>query len=393
MSSNNNDDENIIKNKKNNNSNSDNTLNFCISTLQTLLAIIIQFILGALLLFGCKVAQSNVLPTDVKTSPYTDVEPNIQPIETNIFIQFFSSVSKKIIFPYKNKEYNIDNSDHMLINILRKEKKETTSASTNFFISLLEGLFSFNYSSIVIVLQIINYLPELLILFIGPILFFIFSILLILTNNFYLIYLWLSNLGWFFKTKKNNDWVNVDNLFDYGWSMFVAFLFFILMWILLCCVIPFTFLSLFVFMWSFFSTLTYSGLMDNTVVGIVSILKDVFKYYKTVFINIFTFFFVINTFSMLGFIPGVFVILAILLIAFDFIKIDIFKPIVEENLSELASTNVAKREPTPVQGQQQTGGSFLNNLIDDPKEITKRLKKLNKNINKNINLQKEEFSK
>jgi hypothetical protein len=399
MSSNNNDDENIIKNKKNNENNGSNAFNFCISTLQTLLAIIIQFILGALILFGCKVAQSNVLPTDTKTTPYTDIDPNIQPIETNIFIKIFSGVSKKIKFPYKNDQNHIDNSKHMLINILRNEKQETKHATTNFFISLLEGLFSFNYSSITVVLQIINYFPEILILFFGPILFFIFSIILLVVNNIYLIYLWLFNLGWFFKTKRNGKWENVDDLFDYGWSMFVAFLFFILMWILLCLFIPFTFMSLFVFMWSFISIFSYEGIMDNKVVGMGSILIDVFKYYKTAFMSIFTFFFVINTFSMLGIIPGIFVILAILLIVFDYIKIDIFKPAIEENLSEIASTNKAMRETVPT--QDQTGGSFLNNLIDDPKRMLKEIKGLKKETHtqkpkhvKNINnIQPEEYNK
>lgn len=409
MSSNNN-DENIIQNKKNNENNGSNTLNntfnFCITTFQTLLAIIIQFILGAMVLFGCKVAQSNVLPTDTKTSPYTDTDPIIKPIETNIFIKFFSGVSKKINFPYKNDEKHIDNSKHMLINILRNEKQETTYSTTNFFISLLEGLFSFNYSYMTFVLQIINYFPEILILIIGPILFFIFSIILLVVNNIYLIYLWLFNLGWFFKTKRNGKWENVDDLFDYGFSLFIAFMFFILMWILLCLFIPFTFTSFFVFMWSFISIFTYEGIMDNKVIGMGTILLDVFRYYKTAFINIFTFFFVINAFSILGVLPGIFVILAIILIVFEFIKIDIFKPIVEENLSELVSTNRATREKVP--SQEQSGGSFLNNLIDDPKKMLKEIKGLKQETStkhtqnskpkpkhvKNINnLQTEEYNK
>ena len=409
MSSNNN-DENIIQNKKNNENNGSNTLNntfnFCITTFQTLLAIIIQFILGAMVLFGCKVAQSNVLPTDTKTSPYTDTDPIIKPIETNIFIKFFSGVSKKINFPYKNDEKHIDNSKHMLINILRNEKQETTYSTTNFFISLLEGLFSFNYSYMTFVLQIINYFPEILILIIGPILFFIFSIILLVVNNIYLIYLWLFNLGWFFKTKRNGKWENVDDLFDYGFSLFIAFIFFILMWILLCLFIPFTFTSFFVFMWSFISIFTYEGIMDNKVIGMGTILLDVFRYYKTAFINIFTFFFVINAFSILGVLPGIFVILAIILIVFEFIQIDIFKPIVEENLSELVSTNIATREKVP--SQEQSGGSFLNNLIDDPKKMLKEIKGLKQETStkhtqnskpkpkhvKNINnLQTEEYNK
>jgi hypothetical protein len=393
MFSKNSDDENVIESKKKQYAPSSdslsNTINFISTSFKTLLAIIIQFILGALILFGCKVSQSNILPTDTKSAPYTDIEPQIKPIETNIFIQFFSGLSKKINFPYKNDQFNIDNSRNMIIDILRKEKHESKSNTINFFISLVEGLFSFNYSSMGMVLQVINYLPELLILLIGPLIFFIFLVLLLVFNNFYLIYLWLSNLGWFFKEYRNNRWENIDDLFGYGWCVFVAFMFFILMWILLGFFLPFTFLSLFVLVWTLVTIFTYEGIMDNTKVGMSSILVDVFKYYKSAFINIFSLFFVINAFSMLGVIPGIFIIIAILLIIFDFIHIDIFKSTPEQQLSKLVSTERANRDRMP----DQTGGG---SLFDDPQTVLKELKKINKSHNKSSNhvsLEKEEFAK
>jgi len=397
MFSNNDDgnDENLINSKRKNedqtSSFGNNIINFFITTFINLLAIVIQFILGALILFGCKVSQSNILPTDIKSEPYTEVEPNINPIQTNIFIKTFSNLSKKLSFPYKNEDANINNSKYFLIDILRNEKKESKSNVTNFFISLLEGLFSFNYSSIAFVLQLINYLPEFLILFIGPLIFLLFSLILLIFNNFYLIYLWIFNLGWFFKTKKDETWVKVDNLLDYFWSMFVAFMFFILMWVLLCFFIPFTFLSFFTFMWSLITVFLYKGIMDNSVVSVANIIVDVFKYYKTIFMTLFTFLFILNTFSFLGTIPGIFSIIAIILILFGFIKIDIFDSYTEDYLSPLVPTEKAKRMNVP----EQTGGGFLNNLFDDPKTILNSLKKINR-MNKskqNINLQKEEFFK
>jgi hypothetical protein len=167
-------------------------------------------------------------------------------------------------------------------------------------------------------------------------------------------------------------------------------MFFILMWILLGFFLPFTFLSLFVLVWTLVTIFTYEGIMDNKKVGMSSILVDVFKYYKSVFINIFSFFFVINAFSMLGVIPGIFIIIVLLLIIFDFIHIDIFKSTPEQQLSKLAPTERANRDRMP----DQTGGGGL--FDDSTATVFKELKKLKKIHNKSINnvsLEKEEFSK
>jgi hypothetical protein len=388
---NNNENENIIKNKTSNSSPSSNllnsTLNFCLTTFINLLAIVIQFILGGMVLFGCKLGQSNILPTDIKSFPYTETQPEIQPINTNIFTSYDPKGSLKLSFPYKNDQLGINNSKHMLIDILRNEKKETKSNVINFFISLIDGLFSFNYSSMNMALQLINYLPEFLIIFFGPLILFVFCIILLIFNNFYLIYLWISNLSWFFKTKQDATWVNVTKYTEYVWSFFMASLFFILMWILLIFVAPFSFVSFFIFMWSFISIFTYTGIMNNQAVKISSILIDVFKYYKVTFMSIFSFFLVLNAFVTFGTLTGIFFLFTILLIIFNIIKIDVFKPVPKENLSEFVSTERAKRtkivsnpsSSSPMSSINQATG-FLNNMFDNPKTMLSGLKKLNTNL-------------
>ena len=59
--------------------------NFIISIIATLIVIILYFSLGGLIIFACKLAQSNILPTDSRCYPYTNSKPDIKSIQTNIF--------------------------------------------------------------------------------------------------------------------------------------------------------------------------------------------------------------------------------------------------------------------------------------------------------------------
>ena len=58
---------------------------FLVSLLIIVVGLLIYFSLGSSVLYACKIAQSNILPTDTNCSPYTDNEPEIKSIETNIF--------------------------------------------------------------------------------------------------------------------------------------------------------------------------------------------------------------------------------------------------------------------------------------------------------------------
>ena len=94
-------------------------------TLALIIAIIIVYIsLGSLALYGCKLGQSNILPTNDKCFPYTDTKPIIESIFTNIFTTTFTdpAQSVKLKFPYDNY-----NSKNKIIGILRDYKNEPHS--------------------------------------------------------------------------------------------------------------------------------------------------------------------------------------------------------------------------------------------------------------------------
>jgi len=272
-----------------------NIYNFIQYIIITIIIIAIYVSCGGFILYGCKLAQSNILPTYKENFPYTDIKLSVKPILTNIFTttKDKQQESVKLSFPYD--DYN---SKNFILDMFREYKNEPKSNNiANYFISLIESLMCFNYSAINIILQKINLLPEFIILLFGPIvlpfiLFFIFFI-----DNFYLIYLWFSNFGWFFKENVNADlnemkpkwkYTTLEEPINYAWSLFIAFIFFILFWFVLFLalpVLPFMTLTICII-----SSLLYKGLINKEPVYSTDIVADVFKYNKVTIMTIISLF-------------------------------------------------------------------------------------------------------
>ena len=62
---------------------------FLSSVLVFVIVLFIYFSSSSLILYGCKLAKSNILPTESSCYPYTEEKPNIKPINVNIFTTFF----------------------------------------------------------------------------------------------------------------------------------------------------------------------------------------------------------------------------------------------------------------------------------------------------------------
>ena len=115
-------DTNIIDEKKGEYLSSDSTdsyssklVSFIISFVFVILIILTYFSSSSLILFMCKIAQSNILPTDEKCAPYTDNEPiiNPSPIQTNIFTTYTDpEMSMKMEIPYDINSKNIKKNLH-----------------------------------------------------------------------------------------------------------------------------------------------------------------------------------------------------------------------------------------------------------------------------------------
>jgi hypothetical protein len=361
---------------------------FFISLIIILIIISGHITCGSLVLYGCKISQSNILPKDINCYPYTDTKPNIQNISTNIFPTFTDPpLSMKLNIPY-----NEINSKNILIDILRNYKNDPSSGNTlNYFVSIIESLLSLNYSAVDMMLSLLNYLPESLIILLGPIIMSIFSVFLFLFDNLYVMYLWFSKMSWFFKKNVNTDndskprWEDVTIIepISYWWSICKVFLFFILFFVVLCSALPF--LPLFTVSCSLLSLIGYEGKMNEKKVTSINIVKDVFKYYKILFMSLFSFFVITTSFANLGVTFGIISFVVLLFIIFGVVTINTFKPKSEENLSPLVSSLQAKRSCSLKNDSGHKHGLLYNLFFSQNggKQLVKDLKQIGKTLNKN----------
>ena len=114
-------------------------INYISSIVYLFIKIIIYFGLSGLVLYACKLGQSNILPSDDNCFPYTDIKPKIEEIDTNIFI--LNEQSMKLRFPFTN--YNESNA---FLDFCKNAKsKPQSNFLTNFFISIIESWLQVNY--------------------------------------------------------------------------------------------------------------------------------------------------------------------------------------------------------------------------------------------------------
>jgi hypothetical protein len=365
-----------------------NIKKFIISVITIILVIVIYFSYSGLILYGCKLAQSNILPTEEKCYPYSDKKPDIQQIQTNIFTTFTDpQLSMKMSFPY-----NGYNSSNKVLDLFRNYKEEYNSNfMANYFISIIEKLILDNYSVINFVANMMNGLPEIVILIFGPFIVSVISTLVFLYDHLYVMYLWFANMGWFFKKNTNEDvnkrpvWEDVTwtQPLDYVSAIGLVILFCFLFWALVLTLPVLPFLTM---AWCLFTCIVYEAEMGGKQITSLNIIKDLFKYYKVTFMSIFSFFVIVSAFGSLGTIPGIFAIATLAFIYFGIITIDLFKPNNEEGLGILTSYKQAKKtcnlQGTNLNAVKKEKHGLLYNLIFGQKggSISKELKNIGKKI-------------
>lgn len=362
-----------------------NVVSFVLKVIILFIIIIVYFgIGGAGLLYVSKLAQSNILPTDSKCFPYTDTNPpEIQEIKSNIFTTFTDPPqSMKIQFPHN--KYNLSNK--FLDMFLEYKNSPSSHFLANYMISIFEALIEFNYNSINVVSNMLNDIPEVLTVIFGPAIFITILLIVSLLNNFYFIYLWFANMGWFFKQNTNDtgegrpNWeqVNLVSFFDYFMSWGLVILFVILFFVLFGF---FPIITAIFLTYCVFSCLAYQSELNGKKSSIFTIFQDILKYYKVTIMSIFSFIVVLNAFLNLGTMPGVFSLITLGLILCGIISIDIFKPINPENLSPFIEVEQAKKKCVYKQAIKKTGG-LLDFFTGGGKKLTKQLKSIHKNYQK-----------
>jgi len=358
---------------------------FLVNILITVLLIAVYFILGSIVLYECKLAQSNILPTSLECYPYTETSPEIQKVLTNIFITNTEpQESVKLSFPLD--KYN---SKNVILDMFRKYKEQPKSNFLiNYIIAILEGLINYSNNALTSFFNLLNGAPEIIIIIFGPILSAIYFGLAPIIGFFVFVYYYFAEMKWFFKENTNTNvnskpvWndVNLIEPVNYGIALLLVFVFLILFWILLFTVTPM--LSLAVFYMCLLMTFGYKGEIDNKKANIFTIMQEMFKHYKVTMTTVFSIMVIIIAFSKLGAVSGVFSMLTVLLIYFKFIPINIFESIKATNLTPLSTFEQAYKKCDGVSIKPKGFFQNLENFFDIKKGggIGRELKKLNKNM-------------
>jgi len=355
---------------------------FLLTLIKLLLFVIIYFSLGGLTLYVCKLAQSNILPTEKNCFPYTYYKPKIDEIQTNIFPTFTDPpLSMKMKFPYD--DYN---SANKIIDLFRNYKSDPDSYFlTNYFIEIVENLILFNYSSLNWVLNGLNNLPELFIILLGPIIVFFFAFFIFLWDHLYVIYLWFVSMSWFFKTNTNNTqmgkpvWKYVSFLepVPFACAIGLVILFCFLVWVLILGLPVLPFITVFI---SIITISMYKAEMNNKTITSINIIKDLFKFYKTTIMSVFSILIIISAFTNLGTVPGIICLVTLLLIYFGLITVDLFHQKIEPNLSALVSNKQAKKVCHLNDPLRKKHGFLYNLFSGGANDLNQDLKKLEKQM-------------
>jgi hypothetical protein len=270
--------------------------------------------LGILVLFGTfalytsRGAQTNLFPTCVDFAPYTSVLPTFSQdsVETNVNIVKGQS-STKMVFPIgKNLDYM---TNHSLFTWLRNFIEGPKSNQfTLYFASIMQNILALNFSAINTFYQTCNaILPEILIILLLPYIISFLYIGLAIVDGFYFVYLWFAKLSMFCSYKKDSSgdsnkttWIHPEGAIwsiTNWWKIFVAMILFFF-GISTFISMPIIFVAV---AYTFFFPLTLKTTVSGRKkYGPFSLLQDVFKFKRNIFMYIISFLLLNDTANAFG---------------------------------------------------------------------------------------------
>jgi hypothetical protein len=191
----------------------------------------ILILIGALCLYSGKVAQTNILPTCLSLSPYSDATPQIDQIKVDInVVKTDKGIwSTKLEFPLQENLKIIDNTLGVL-------KSWTNGPNTNvyklYIATTLQQLIALNFTITNSVNNFMNsMLTETWFILLSPYILFFTSILTSIINFVYFTILWFYNIYLLFSKKEDETgWKDGEmwSAFNFGWSILYIFIFCIL---------------------------------------------------------------------------------------------------------------------------------------------------------------------
>ena len=373
-------------------------LTYTKSIVYSILILLLIIFIGTSILYSCKVAQSNILPTDILCSPYNDTPfsmiPEIKNININVTNINDIQQSEKIQFLYKNNNKNI---------IIDNLKKMSTNLKVKpiimYFITILENLLCFIYTSLNIYLNFLNSsFSESVIIFGTPFITLLYLSFIYLLSWGYLIVLFFTKMFWIFRINTNNSdkkseakttdyFKKVSFLTSNGiMSIITACILLCFMLFFITVVFPILIFVSLIYCFLSIVTMTASRVVGGKDYTVINALTDVFYYKKSLLSYIMSFMVVSKAFNIFGSNGGSICLLIILLIYFKIIKIPLF------NDPELDLTKFSELTDYNIPEKTCMGVSSDDIEIDKPlQKISKQINKIKKpkqelNINRDVEL-------
>jgi hypothetical protein len=349
-----------IEQKKQNNNKSSQAGNqagdFFTNLLSKFKNLFFVILVGSIVLYGARVSQSNILPTDYNCFPYTDVIPIIGKAIINTDIvksKELGEISTKIIFPFEPDHVNRNVLKEGFISYFKNLKQSKDSNTLYLYIStIIHSLLSVNISLFNTVYNMMNSnLTETIIIFLSPIVMIILFMLLFFGNSFYLVYLFLYNTCLFYSTKtvdlttdkasweqKEDDSMWTFGMFFFGnWWKSILIIIGVLFFLSTIGGFLLPILSVFAILYSFLLPLFMEAELYNpdnpskkTPYTFKTAFMNILKYKMSIIMYIISFIVISDAFSTLGVYAGVMAIIVCLLLYF--FKPQIYQPYVPKQI-------------------------------------------------------------
>ena len=307
---------------------------FLLTLLGKLFVLGIVVVVGTCLVYTCRVAQSNILPTDMNFTPYTDVIPTIVGGDKVVNIDIVKTAegifSTKLIFPLAENMNDLRNKG--FIGYLNKLKDPKADNSFYLYIAttiqqiLANNLAIINwvYGSIVN-----NFFNESMIILLAPFLSIFVYFCTSIINGFYFAFLWFYNLHLLLSTTTSDktEWTT-NSLWSFmsWWKTYiiiwVAILVFLFFGLGIIIPIVATLSTMFCWLLPLFMTakkVDGDGIGAGTAKASYSIkdaLKNVLKYKMSLIMYIISFFVIVDANASFGGYEAFIAVVACLLLYF-----------------------------------------------------------------------------
>ncbi len=223
-----------------------------IDVVKKIVYLIVLFILGNVVLYNCRVAQTNLLPTCLDYAPYTSDESLFEGFQTtvvnmNVVKEASGKRSSiKVVFDApKNIKMINESVVSYLKNLIEGPKSNVYGL---YFAKTLQMVICNNFTINNYLFNALNQLPETMIILIGPILVIILLALIIVMNMAYTVYAYFTNIYLLFCHKKDehernraqntgskkfdhikSEWLMNGKLFHVD-TFFMSFVYIFLLW-------------------------------------------------------------------------------------------------------------------------------------------------------------------